>query len=236
MESDVMQTLRRFDAEIETVLSRLHAQSRRELPSLIIHFLRRSFPKWIRGERLTELNDSDVRFLRGKLIALSRDKAEFCYLLCRAIRASRIVEVGTSFGVSTIYLAAAIRDNGIPGDDGRVITCEIDPVKAARARENLDAAGVGKAVELRIGDARDTLKSVSGPIDFLLIDSWTSLARPIVELLKPGLRPGALVACDNTGRFKTEYRDFLDYVREPANGFLSIHVPFTGGLEVAMRN
>src|SRR5262249_47329971 len=146
------------------------------------------------------------------------------------------VEVGTSFGVSTIYLAAAIRDNDIPADESRVISCEIDPVKAARARENLDAAGVGTRVELRIGDARDTLKSPGGPIDFLLLDSWIPLARPIIELLKPSLRPGALVACDNTGQFRTEYREFLDYVREPANGFLSIHVPFAGGLEVAMRS
>jgi predicted O-methyltransferase YrrM len=232
----MMQTSLKFDANIETVLARLHTRSRRELPSLLAYLLRRSLAKWIRGQQLADVDDNDMRFLREKLIALSRDKAEFCYLLCRSIRASRIVEVGTSFGVSTIYLAAAIRDNAVPGDDGRVISCEIDPVKAEKARKNLEAAGVGNAVELRIGDARDTLRSLDGPIDFLLLDSWIPLARPIIELLRPSLRPGALVACDNTGRFRTEYREFLDYVREPSNGFLSIHVPFSGGLEVAMRN
>ena len=117
----------------------------------------------------------------------------------------------------------------------RVVSAEIDPVKAARARENLVAAGLENIVELRIGDARETLKSLDAPIDFLLIDSWIPLARPIVEMLKSNLRPGALVLCDNTGQFRTEYRDFLEYVRDPSNGFLTIHLPFRGGLEVAMR-
>jgi predicted O-methyltransferase YrrM len=225
-----------FDADIEAVLARLHAQSRRELPSLMGYFLLRSLPQWIRGRRLTEMDDGDMLFLRGKLIALARDKGEFCYLMCRALGASRIVEIGTSFGVSTIYLAAAARDNAAAtGRPALVISAEIDPVKAERARGNLEAARLADVVELRIGDARETLKSLASPIDFLLIDSWIPLARPILEMLKSNLRPGALVLCDNTAQFKAEYREYLDYVRDPANGFLSIHVPFRGGLEVTMR-
>jgi predicted O-methyltransferase YrrM len=225
-----------FDADIEAVLARLHAQSRRELPSLMGYFLLRSLPQWFRGRRLTELDDGDILFLRSKLIALSRDKGEFCYLMCRALGASRIVEIGTSFGVSTIYLAAAARDNAAAtGRPALVISAEIDPVKAERARGNLEAARLAEVVELRVGDARETLKSLAGPIDFLLIDTWIPLARPILEMLQSNLRPGALVLCDNTAQFKTEYREYLDYVRDPANGFLSIHVPFRGGLEVTMR-
>jgi len=191
-----------LDANVEAVLARLHAQSRRELPSLLGYFLLRSIPQWMKGRRLTDLDDRDTLFLRRKLIALARDKGEFCYLMCRALGASRIVEVGTSFGVSTIYLAAAARDN-----------------IAATGRE----------------DARETLGSLASPIDFLLIDSWIPLARPILEMLKSSLRPGALVLCDNTGRFKADYRDYLGYVRDPANGFRSIHIPFSGGMEVTLR-
>jgi predicted O-methyltransferase YrrM len=225
-----------FDANVEAVLAQLHAQSRRELPSLIGYFLLRSIPQWMKGRRLTELDDRDMLFLRRKLIALARDKGEFCYLMCRALGASRIVEIGASFGVSTIYLAAAARDNmAATGRDALVISSEIDPAKAAGARDNLEAAGLGDVVELRVGDARETLKSLAGPIDFLLIDSWILLARPIVEMLKSSLRPGALVLCDNTGRFKTEYRDYLGYVRDPANGFRSMHIPFKGGMEITMR-
>jgi predicted O-methyltransferase YrrM len=199
-----------LDANVEAVLARLHAQSRRELPSLLGYFLLRSIPQWMKGRRLTDLDDRDTLFLRRKLIALARDKGEFCYLMCRALGASRIVEVGTSFGVSTIYLAAG-------------------------ARDNLEAAGLGDVVELRVGDARETLGSLASPIDFLLIDSWIPLARPILEMLKSSLRPGALVLCDNTGRFKADYRDYLGYVRDPANGFRSIHIPFSGGMEVTLR-
>ena len=225
-----------LDANVETVLARLHAQSRRELPSLLGYFLLRSIPQWMKGRRLTDLDDRDMLFLRRKLIALARDKGEFCYLMCRALGASRIVEVGTSFGVSTIYLATAARDNiAATGRDALVISSEIDPAKAAGARDNLEAAGLGDVVELRVGDARETLGSLASPIDFLLIDSWIPLARPILEMLKSSLRPGALVLCDNTGRFKTEYRDYLGYVRDPANGFRSIHIPFSGGMEVTLR-
>src|SRR5258705_341442 len=108
-------------------------------------------------------------------------------------------------------------------------------MRKAGARDNLEAAGLGDVVELRVGDARETLGSLASPIDFLLIDSWIPLARPILEMLKSSLRPGALVLCDNTGRFKAEYRDYLGYVRDPANGFRSIHVPFSGGMEVTLR-
>ena len=65
----------------------------------------------------------DHAFMADKLVALDRRKAEFCYLTCRAISARRVVEVGTSFGVSTLYLAAAVRDNG----GGVVFAAEYEP-------------------------------------------------------------------------------------------------------------
>lgn len=225
-----------FDARVEHVLERLHERGRKELPSLIRYFLRRSIPLWGVGRRLTEVEDRDMTFLRDKLLSLDPEKCRLCYLLCRAIQARRVVEVGTSFGVSTIYLAAAVRDTvGSSGGTGLVIGTEIDPAKVAKARENLAAAGLLAFVEVRTGDARATLKDPGGAIDFVLIDTWIPLARPVLEMLAPHLRTGAIVLCDNVGRFRRDYADYLAYVRDPANGFRSILVSHNGGAEISLR-
>jgi predicted O-methyltransferase YrrM len=127
------------------------------------------------------------------------DKAEFCYQLCRAIDARRIVEIGTSYGVSTLYLAAAIRDNvRNSGGSGVVIGTEYEPNKAAAARAHFEQAGLGHLIDLREGDLRRTLKEIDGPVDFMLVDIWITMARPALELVTPHLRSGAIVIADNT--------------------------------------
>src|SRR5206468_4365723 len=130
------------------------------------------------GEYLSPDQGEVKPFLTDKLVALDRNKALFCYQLCRALGAGRIVEAGTSYGVSTLYLAAAVRDNGA----GTVIATENEPAKAAAARANFAKAGLADRIELREGDLRETLADLSGPIDFVLIDIWTPLARPALEL------------------------------------------------------
>lgn len=226
-----------LDSRVITVLAELHNQSRRELPSLIGYFLLRSVPQWLRGHRMTEIDQSAQSFLSDKLIALSRDKCEFCYLVCRSLAARRIVEVGTSFGVSTIYLAAAARDNAARGGgEAVVIGTEIDSRKIATARRNLERAGLSEFADIRPGDARQTLNDIAGPIDFVLLDSWIGLARPIIEMLAPRLRPGAVVVCDNTAQFSEQYRDYLTFVRAPENGFRSTQLPYRGGMEFSVRN
>lgn len=222
-----------LDPRVRGVLNELHRQSRRELPSLVGYFLLRAIPRWVRGQRSPEIDDKAQSFLSEKLIALAPDKCEFCYLMCRAIGASRIVEVGSSFGVSTIYLAAAARETG--GDKPLVIGTEIDPRKVSAATCNLERAGLAAFAEIRLGDARQTLLDVAGPIDFVLIDSWIPLARPMIEMLAPRLRSGAMVVCDNTAQFSEQYRDYLDYVRSPENGFRSTQLPYRGGLELSVR-
>src|SRR5262249_43350083 len=141
-------------------------------------------------------------FRSDKFVALDRDKAEFCYQLCRATDARCIVEVGTSYGVSTLYLAAAIRDNG---GDGVVIGTEYEPGKASAARAHFEQAGLSRFIELREGDLRETLKEINGPVDFLLVDIWVGMARPALELVAPHLRSGAIVVCDNTKQYREEY-------------------------------
>ena len=105
-----------------------------------------------------------------------------------------MVEFGTSFGISTIHLAAAVRDNGA----GRVISTELNAAKAAQARANLAEAGLSDRVTILEGDARETLAAVPGPVGFVLLDGWKGLYLPVLRLLEPRLAPGALVLADDT--------------------------------------
>src|SRR5947199_5506709 len=106
--------------------------------------------------RLTR-SKTDYRDLYGRLknapLAISRETGALLYMLARSSRARTIVEFGTSFGISTLHLAAALRDNG----GGRIISTEFEPTKVARARANLNAAGLDDLVEIRVGDALETL-------------------------------------------------------------------------------
>ena len=106
------------------------------------------------------------------------DQGELIYLLCRALNARRVVDFATSLGFSTLYMAAAVRDNG----GGCVVGAEIVPEKIAVARQNLEAAGLSEFVEIRAGDARETLRNVGGAVDFALIDGWPAEREPSLSL------------------------------------------------------
>jgi len=126
--------------------------------------------------------------------SIAPEQGELIYLLCRAQGAKRVAEFATSVGMSTIYFAAAVRDNG----GGRVIGSELVPAKIATARRNLTEAGLADLVEIREGDARKTLLDLGGPVDFILIDGWPggdgpSLARQVMEIVAPQLRIGGIV-------------------------------------------
>ncbi|TAL29209.1 MAG: methyltransferase [Phenylobacterium sp.] len=178
------------------------------------------------------LDDAANAFMADKMVALEPVKAEFCAMLCRALRAKRVVEIGTSFGVSTLYLADAVRANG----GGTVIATEYEPAKAAQARANFAAARVSDLIDLREGDLRETLRVIEGPVDFVLMDIWTEMARPAMELVHPHLRPGAIVVADNTGEFfRHSYRHFFAFVNDPANGLKTMTLPFQGGLELVVK-
>lgn len=158
------------------------------------------------------------------------EQGELIYLLCRAMKATRVVDFATSVGMSAIYFAAAMRDNG----GGQVIGAELVAAKAETARSNLTAARLESFVDIRVGDARKTLKDVGGPVDFLLIDGWPqsegpTLARQIIEIMAPQLRVGGYVLNDNAEP------DFLDYIRDPANGFISVTLPIKRGTELAVK-
>jgi predicted O-methyltransferase YrrM len=215
------------DPELERLLGGLHARSDQQVAAL------RSYAD--QTPKAHPPGASEVKaFLSDKLVALDRGKAEFCYQLCRANNARRIVEIGTSYGVSTLYLAAAVRDNvRAGGDDGVVIGTEYEPEKARAARAHFEQAGLSRFIELREGDLRETLKQIDGPVDFVLVDIWIPMARPALELVTPHLRSGAIVICDNTEMYRSDYADYFVFLE--AHGFRTMTLPFDGGLELSVR-
>jgi predicted O-methyltransferase YrrM len=168
--------------------------------------------------------------LAGYYLNISPEFGQFLYVCARARRATRIVEFGTSFGVSTIYLATALRDGG----GGQLIGTELEPEKAARARENLIAAGLDGVVDIRVGDALDTLRDVGDGVDLVLLDGAFSLYLPVLMLLEPRLSPGALVVAENAVE---QFGEYLTYVRNPENGYRTVPLPFGAhrGNEISVR-
>ena len=218
------------DPVLEGLLATLHARSDEQVATMRSYHAERS-------QGTHPPTDDEVKAFRSdKLVALDRNKAEFCYQLCRATDARRIVEIGTSYGVSTLYLAAAVRDNiRAAGGDGIVIATEYEPEKASLARKHFAQAGLSHLIELREGDLRQTLKRIDGPIDFVLVDIWIAMARPALELVAPYLRPGAIVVCDNTEIHRSQYADYFAFLENPANAFRTMTLPFDGGLEFSVR-
>lgn len=218
------------DPKLQALLDRLHAHSDLQVEETDAYFARRDLEHPI--DRAGYYNEEMHRFLSDKMVALDREKAEFCYLLCRSLGARRVVEAGTSFGVSTLYLAAAVRDNQV--ENGVVIGTEYEPGKVEVARANFEEAGLSEFIELREGDLRQTLQDVGGPVDFMLVDIW-EVALPALALVSAQLRPGAIVACDNTAVDIAEYRDYFAFVNDPVNRFRTMTVPFRGGFELTVR-
>ena len=164
-------------------------------------------------------------------IPVSPEGGRLLYTLVRASRPATVVEFGTSFGISTIHLAAAVRDNGT----GRVVSTELNAAKVAQAGANLAEAGLADLVTILAGDARETLASLPGPVGFVLLDGWKDLYLPVLRLLEPRLAPGALVVADDTVSMADRMADYLSYVRDPAHGYLSVSFPEADGLEITCR-
>jgi predicted O-methyltransferase YrrM len=164
--------------------------------------------------------------LKDLWLPVSRETGVLLYMLARSSKARTIVEFGTSFGISTLHLAAALRDNG----GGRLITSEFEPSKVARAREHLTAGGLIDLVEMRQGDALVTLSTdLPGTIDLVLLDGAKALYPEILGLVESRLRPGALIVADNAD-YSPEY---LARVRSPVGGYVS--TPFAEDVELSMR-
>jgi predicted O-methyltransferase YrrM len=165
--------------------------------------------------------------LQDCYIPISADAGKLLYNLVRSARPDTVVEFGTSFGISTIYLAAAVTDNGA----GRVLGTELSARKVDAARANLAAAGVGAAATILPGDTLQTLAELPGAIGLVLLDGWKDLCLPVLRLLEPRLAPGAIVAADDAAH--PGLAEYLGYVRDPANGYVTVTFPVADGVEIS---
>jgi predicted O-methyltransferase YrrM len=206
------------DAAVRRVLDSLHTEADRVDPPL-----------------LAEADGKDLKqraaLLDRAFIAVSPDAGRFLYALVRASAPGTAIEFGTSFGISTIYMAAAVRDRGT----GTVITTELHAGKAERAREYIRAAGLLDVVDMRVGDALETLKSLAPDVSMVFLDGWKDLYLPVLRLLEPVLQPGATVAADDLVLFPDVLAPYLAYVRDPEHGYVSVEIPIGDHMELSVR-
>ncbi|KAK8209479.1 S-adenosyl-L-methionine-dependent methyltransferase [Phyllosticta capitalensis] len=213
-----------------------------QAPPSTIAFLRDLHIQALSEPAYHSTDDQPITTALDRFVALEPDKCALVYLLLRATGTRFVIEAGTSFGVSTIWLALAVGQNVAAqqrGDlGGKVIATENEPTKAARARQHWRAAGeedVERWIELREGDLRETLKTdLPEQVDFLLLDIWTPLALPTLKLVHPRLKVGAMVVIDNVASCIEGYGDLLAFLETPSNGFRATTAPYSGGLHVAV--
>ena len=164
------------------------------------------------------------------LLPVGRAAGAFLNLLVKEAKPKRILEVGSSFGYSTTWLAEGARAVG-----GKVTSLELRSAKTEYATVQLKKAGLAEYVEFRIGDALASLKALPGPFDFVLIDLWKDMYVPVFALLHPKLAPGALVVADNMtypDSALAHARAYRERVRA-AEDMTSVLLPIGNGLELS---
>lgn len=195
------------DARVDSTLHRLYADALRVDPAVRAA---------LAGQSLAEGAPEFYVAMKDAYMPVTPDLGMMLYALVRATRARTAIEFGTSFGISAIWLAAALREN----DGGRLITTEMDAAKAKRAALNLAEAGLDARAEIRVGPAQQTLaEALPDVVDFVFLDGAKSLYLPVLRLLEPRLRPGALIVADNTDM--TDARPFVDYTSGRSSGYRS---------------
>ena len=206
------------EARIQNLLSTLHAEADRVDPPLLAEAQGKD------GPERTALFDR-------AFIPVGEDAGRFLYALVRGVAAGHVVEFGTSFGISTIYMAAAVRDRGA----GSIITTELHAGKAAAARNHFEQAGLLDVIDLRVGDALETLRNLRPGVSVVFLDGWKDLYLRVLQMLEPVLAAGALIVADDLDLFPDVLAPYLAYVRQPANGYVSVMVPIGDAMELSVR-
>ncbi|MEM7337581.1 MAG: class I SAM-dependent methyltransferase [Actinomycetota bacterium] len=198
-------------APVQQTLNALHEDARSDWKAMLRHTPR---VLWglARGKGVMQAFTPEMA--SGAYLPVSRDAGRLLNTVARATGATHIVEFGTSFGLGTIYLAAAAKDNG-----GHVITTEIEPNKVRAARANIERAALSPYATVREGDALQTLTDVEAGIDLVFLDGWKDLYNDVLDLLLPRLAPGAVVVGDNIEL--AEAKDYYRRVSAPDSGFVT---------------
>lgn len=219
--------------QIEAVLAREHAAAESDKWKLIPRL-----PAYFLASLSGKLNDPGFRrrVFSDVYSAVTPERGALLYLIARAIRATRIAEFGTSLGISTIYLAAAVRDNATAGaaGPGQVVGSEMDPRKIEVATRNLQEAGLADIVRILPGDALESLRDIAAPQDLVFLDGRKDMYLPVLKILRPKLRAGAVVISDNIETFQKELVPFLEYMHSEQSGFASSTVNISDGMEISV--
>jgi predicted O-methyltransferase YrrM len=181
-------------------------------------------------ERFGIENDQRETDRKRKMLNLEPETAAFVHILVRATHRQSILEIGTSNGYSTIWLAHAMRS----GTNGRIVSIERNHAKLEMARQNLQRAGMLNSVTLLEGEASDIVKTLEGPFDCVFFDADRISAPKQLDILMPKLQPDVLLLADNVLSHPGEIADYLTAV-SALPGFSSVTVPVGKGLHIAYR-
>lgn len=163
------------------------------------------------------------------LLPVGPETGQFLATLVEAGQTRTVLEIGTSYGYSTLWLASAAQAVG-----GKVHTLELAQAKSDYAREQIERAGLGDAVRFHVGDARELIAGLTDPIDLVLLDLWKDLYIPCFDLVYPKLSPGAFVVADNMlqpEHTRPDAEAYRSHVRTKA-GVTSVLLPIGSGIEV----
>lgn len=216
------------DPKVEATLTRLYKAALRQSPAMVLHFLPKVFS--LMSAKGIDWKTEKESFYDDKYIPIDPRQGTFMYMQARALCAQSIFEFGTSYGISTIYLGKAAKDNG-----GKVYSTEYLSHKVKAARLNIEEAGLEQYVEILEGDARETIQQIDATFDMVLLDGFPDMVFTIFKLLEPKLKKGAVIYVDDVEGFTASMQDYLDYVRNPANGYLSTKVKPEKGLEYTIK-
>lgn len=213
----------RLSEDTRAVLAELHAYAEIEDPLARERVYRES------AARGSQLSTADKYELYGDAppLAVSASEGDILYFLVRLLRPRNVVEFGSSHGISTIYLAAGLRDNG----GGHLVTTEIRAAKVAATRKNLTRAGLIEVVEIRLGDARESLEEIDGLVDLVFLDGRNDLYLDVLRVLEPHLSERAVIIADLSPD-DPDLTQYLEYVR--AERFTRVELPVETGFEVSV--
>ena len=211
--------------EVAGLLARLFAQADAQDPA-VLSTIQKEADAHFAGQRY---HPSLAHLFDQAFMPVPPEVGQFLYVITRSRRPATIVEIGTSYGISAIHFASALNDNA----EGRLISTELSAAKVKAARANLEALRLDRWVEIRQGDAFETLKSVES-IDILFLDGWKDFYLPLLKTLEPQLAPGSLVIGDDTKLFPERLASYLAYVRNPAN-YQSVDLAIGDGVEVSVK-
>lgn len=216
-------TSRLNEPRIADVLNRLHERADAHdsvvIPDVLV----------VAGERgaSTDLEMADL--LADAFMPIHPNAGRLLHLLAMSRPPGRIIEFGASHGLSTLYLASAIGAEELP-----VITTEMELSKIDLARANFEEADLADRIDLRVGDAFDTLADFSEGVSFLFLDGWKGLYLPLLRALESRLVPGAVVVADDILLLPDLCAEYLEYVRGATESYVSVDLPIDDGLEVSV--